>query len=185
MKAEPTRALHPIVGLASDSLLMNEVYQLRKRAWHARGISINGLQDGTWNDSHDAHATHWLIRGSNQELVGAARLCQHLPSHDLPDGLIPPVDQHTQIAVISRLVVDPEHQRHGIARDLDLARIEHARLAGCGTVIVSILNGSPRLRALELLGFAPYYSTEHSAPSGLPSIVLQLRLTTHAMDAPS
>jgi GNAT superfamily N-acetyltransferase len=172
----PTPDSGLMVETASDSALLEEIYPLRARVWAGRGVLIQDFGDGLWNDLHDTHATHWVMRRADGAIVASARICIHEPSEPLPDAIECHGLGGSKIAVLGRLVVDPEYQRSGISRLLDATRIAYARQQGCDAVLASTSAGAARVRSLQAIGFVEYYSVESAVPSGLPGVVLILRL---------
>ena len=73
-------------GTLSDALLA-EIGRLRVVSWEAygkRSVFASTWAAG-WTDSHDEHATHFVII-SGRMVIGAARQCVHIGGESLPDA---------------------------------------------------------------------------------------------------
>jgi GNAT superfamily N-acetyltransferase len=77
-----------------------------------------------------------------------------------PSGLVllhwyPTLDADQATAQITTLLVGAEHRRRGIGRLLVKAAAQAARVAGCGTLLVSVTPEQPALRQFcQATGFA-------------------------------
>ena len=102
-------------------------------------------------DEHDAHARHWAAFDGT-EMVAAARMCIHRMQDESPDA---PMFHERQlpspIATINRLVVHKTCRGLGIARQLDLCRIQTARESGAACVVISAFDW--RIKSVQALGF--------------------------------
>ena len=127
-------------------------FRLRFEVWSEEAELTNDVQaQGLITDAHDGHARHWAAF-DGEEIVGAARMCIHAIQEETPDA---PMFHGTRlpapIATINRLVVSKRWRRLGIARQLDLCRIQAARENGAACVVISAFNW--RINSLQALEF--------------------------------
>ncbi len=132
---------------------LDEISSLRVLVWKHQ-IETTAFSDKKWLDKHDFHAHHWVVLNEENSLVAAARLSVHYTVSDLPDHeeiehLLK--DSHCPIAMMSRLVVNPAHQRLGIAKELDVARIEKAKQLDCNFLAAQV--PTYRTKSIQALGF--------------------------------
>lgn len=120
--------------------LLKTIGAFRYQVWNHEGFQPGMRHEGTWLDTHDAVAIHWVVYRANQ-IIGSARLSIHTNATDLPDaddfaklGIFYPLP----IASLNRLVVCPASRGKGIARWLDQQRIEHAQRLGAKTIIAEV-----------------------------------------------
>lgn len=144
------------VDRLADRALFDAIIDLRTRVW-ATLVSFSVTTDELI-DQHDQHARHWVALSDNR-VVGAARLTVHDSLHDVPEAEClagvyssPPT---SPIGFMSRLVVDPNHRRHGIGRELDAVRIMAANAAGCRSILALVfeVSGQSRVNHLSAQGF--------------------------------
>ena len=85
-------------------------------------------------------------------LVASARSCVHHEQSDVPDAYYyTALKLPKSVASINRLVVDRAWRNLGIARALDLVRLEAAKDSGAECVVCA--TSGPRITALGKLGF--------------------------------
>lgn len=143
--------IHPI-----DSVLLEAIGRLRAQVWRAEDemtMKIFGDAD-IWTDPVDSQAYHWVVylRG---ELVASARLSIHASIADAPNSeafLDFGIQAKGPIASINRLVVAKSTRGLGIARALDLARLNKAKELGAHTVL-AVPAGHQRRQSLAKLGY--------------------------------
>lgn len=98
--------------------------------------------------------TRHLAAYCGDQIVGAARLSIHRSVSDLPDPLVyePFVSLIVSqpLASFNRLVLLRDHRKKGLARRLDIGRLEAARRLGCqtGVCYTSVTDRIERLRDL-------------------------------------
>lgn len=131
-------------------------YALRYRVWSKETQLLDSFeQKGIICDEHESHSRHWGAFSPDGSLVAAARLCIHDARTALPDEYCyTELDLPTPFASINRLVVSQCARNRGIAKELDLKRIEAAKKAGAASIVVASTSDS-RTRALQNLGFLP------------------------------
>jgi len=134
-------------------------YELRYRVWSKEASLVDSIQEmGVICDEHDTHARHWAAFSCQGTLVASARLCVHEKWQDVPEGdCYKELELTGPIASINRLIVEPSARNCGIAKKLDLQRIEAAKEAGA-SCIVAAPTSDLRILALKRLGFlsTPY-----------------------------
>jgi predicted GNAT family N-acyltransferase len=136
-----TRALDPAfviqhISAAEGTLsssLRETIGRLRIRAWDADGERPfhAAATDSIWLDRHDDTAEHFVVERDCM-VVAAARVSLHERESDLPDAEL--IAGYTEdlkwpVASINRLVVAPETRGCGLARALDIKRIEFVERA--------------------------------------------------------
>jgi len=136
----------------TGSELVPLTFRLRFEVWREEAELTNEVQaQGQITDAHDGHARHWAAF-DGEEIVAAARMCIHTLQEESPDA---PMFRGTQlpapIATINRLVVTKRWRRLGVARQLDLCRIQAARENGAACVVLSAFDW--RINSLQALGF--------------------------------
>lgn len=137
-----------------DTELITQTTELRAFVWD-KLIGRESFENGRWSDCHDDHAYHWGAVDTNSRLIASCRLCihdklDHFPDYDDIEGLL--VDcPAPPIAMMSRLVVHPAYQRHGIAKRLVQIRIQKAISKNCKSIMCEV----PFYRSpcYEALGF--------------------------------
>ena len=68
----------------ADAALIEEICRFRVRVWRQEGqLSSEAFGSGTWRDSVDDGALHWLIRDSRGRLAAAGRLSVHESLEDV------------------------------------------------------------------------------------------------------
>jgi GNAT superfamily N-acetyltransferase len=160
-----TRALDPAfviryvsvtAGTLSSSLL-ETIGRLRIRAWEADGERpAHAPATGSiWLDHHDDTAEHFVVEREGT-VVAAARVSLHERESDLPDREI--VAGYTEglkwpVASINRLAVAPEARGCGLARALDIKRIELAERAEGMSKILATTHIDGRISWLQQCGF--------------------------------
>lgn len=129
-------------------------YELRYRVWANEVQLIDSVHvAGVICDEHETHARHWGTFSPEGTLVASARLCIHDTQQHLPeDYCYTELDLPTPLASINRLVVEQCARNYGIAKQLDLQRIEAAKNAGVACIVAYSTNHM-RITALEKLGF--------------------------------
>ncbi|MGK7892783.1 MAG: GNAT family N-acetyltransferase [Xenococcus sp. (in: cyanobacteria)] len=143
------KALSPEI----DSFYLDAIAKLRVRVW-SHQLRETAFSAEKWCDEHDLHAFHWVVINEENELIASARLCIHNKIADLPDfeeiqGLV--TELPSPIAMMSRLVVSPLHQRKGISQKLDLARLQKAKQINAQSIILQV--PCYRRKIVEKLGF--------------------------------
>jgi GNAT superfamily N-acetyltransferase len=130
-------------------------YELRYRVWANEVPLIDSVHAaGVICDEHEAHSRHWGAFSSGGTLVASARLCIHDTQQYLPEEYCyTELDLPTPIASINRLVVEQSARNRGIAKQLDLQRIEAAKNAGAACIVAYSTNHR-RIKGLGKLGFA-------------------------------
>lgn len=133
---------------------LEKIYRLRVSAWQARVPHFPDI--AAWTDEFDSVGLHWAIWSGDQP-IAAARLTIHdrlqqVPHPEVFAPVLPP-DLPGPIAVLTRLVVGPDHGGKGLSRLLDEVRIAHATQMGCQHVIGSTYAGQKRLAAMQAMGF--------------------------------
>ncbi|MGD1852146.1 MAG: GNAT family N-acetyltransferase [Cyanophyceae cyanobacterium] len=136
-----------------DRSYLNAIGKLRVQVW-SNQLKDKAFSGEEWRDDHDLHAFHWVVMNEENQLIASARLCIHKNVVDLPDfeeiqELVRNLP--SPIAMMSRLVVSPLYQRSGIARKLDLARLQKAMQTNAQSIILQV--PSYRSKAIEKLGF--------------------------------
>lgn len=135
---------------------MDEIGMLRISSWkNEKGINTEFFAQEKWVDDLDKDAHHWVVLCQGQ-IVASARMSFHdsyasvpysTPDYesifDLYGGL--------PIASINRLVVDPAVRGYGLARLLDVARVNFAISNGAKMITAQPLEG--RVSALKQLEF--------------------------------
>ena len=132
---------------------LDDILSLRVLVWEHQ-IGMTTFLDRRWLDEHDFHAHHWIVLNEDNSLMASARLCVHCTVSGLPDyeeigHLLQ--DSHCPVAMMSRLVVNPAYQRLGIAKELDIARIEKAKQLDCNFLAAQV--PIYRMRSIQALGF--------------------------------
>lgn len=143
--------------LVASDLDLGALAQLRSEAWRQKYPDY-ALHVDDWTDNHEETSDHFVVAIGN-EIAGAARLSYVTqPKHydqfaDDPScsefikGRRPP------LAVFSRLVVRPCYRGKGVARALDLKRLDVARAKEVSTGLIWVHAGSRRFAAVQDLGF--------------------------------
>ncbi|MEL6261358.1 MAG: GNAT family N-acetyltransferase [Cyanobacteria bacterium J06626_6] len=139
--------------LETTPLYLEAIAQLRASVWNQQ-LQTAVFSETKWSDAHDQHAFHWIVLNEQNNLIASARLCVHQSVSELPDsqeieGLLPELP--TPIAMMSRLVVEPSYQRLGIARRLDIRRLERAGQIGAKSLVLQV--PGYRRTSVERLGF--------------------------------
>lgn len=170
--------LSPVVEVTERAVL-DRIFRLRVDAWREHVAVPDGMVE--WRDHHDEVGRHFAIL-CGDEPVAAARLTVHSSIEDLPEadayrGIL--ASNPVPVAAFSRCVVHPEYRGRGLARQLDLARLEAARVADVKRAVVHV-HAQERIPRLCNLGFA--YGGEGARESagtfveGLRSLVLEAQL---------
>ncbi len=135
---------------------IGEIGALRIRAWRNEpGVDPRFFAQSTWIEPLDQTAHHWVVT-HNDEVVAAARMTFHSTIDDVPYMQLVPTEhrqalRHRSLASINRLVVDPRFRGRGLARQLDLVRLDLARQLGAEVVVAQ--PQLSRLNSLSRLGF--------------------------------
>lgn len=136
--------------------LLDEVFQLRARAWRARAPKFPA-DVVSWSDAFDADSKHFVACQVDGSPVAAARLTVTDAVHKGPDfETYRALDCYAfekPLSFLSRLVVCPHHAGRGLAQALDETRLSVARELGCKTVLASTRTGERRIHQLEGYGF--------------------------------
>ena len=113
-------------------------FRLRFEVWDGETeLKAQIRERGLICDDHDAHARHWAAFNGD-ELVAAARVCIHESQQEIPDApVFGQMRLSTPIASINRLVVKKQWRGQGIARQLDILRIQAAREGNAACVVVT------------------------------------------------
>jgi GNAT superfamily N-acetyltransferase len=123
--------------------------ELRSRVWrHEVGKAVG---PDRMTDDLDNQGVHFgvFVQG---ELVACARLTFHRTLGEVPDGdLLAPMLKDGPFAMLSRMVVHPEHRGKGYARALDEARFAWAKEHGVNRLLVAATKR--RVGALQAEGF--------------------------------
>jgi GNAT superfamily N-acetyltransferase len=166
-----------------DVHLMQQVYQLRARAWKARNARFpHHIQ--SWCDPFDASSNHFIACVAHDHPVAAARLTLASAIAQGPDAEcyhdVPEIEYSSPIGFLSRLVVCPDYAGRGLSSALDVVRIKAAAEFGCKSLLVCSSSGEKRVRQLEGFGFKRLYIARVQATGALACIekptVLGLRL---------
>lgn len=117
---------------------INEMGKLRIIAWEKEGIIPDLIAKKVWLDELDKSAIHWILL-EDEKLVASARMTLHNSVAEVPySEMFAKFDlSHLKspVAALNRLVVNPKYKGEGIARQLDIARIETAKEIGIKTII--------------------------------------------------
>jgi predicted GNAT family N-acyltransferase len=114
-------------------------------------LSTQCRQQRMITDSHDEHARHWAAFEGDM-LVASGRMCIHNVQEEIPDELnFQEIELPTPIATINRLVVRKNWRKLGLARQLDLCRVQAARENSAACVVVSAFDW--RIGPLHECGF--------------------------------
>jgi GNAT superfamily N-acetyltransferase len=163
---------------AQDAELLSASRKLRAVVWNAQAhVGHDIFPTDGWADSHDDHAIHFAIRTGSGEVIAAARLCIHSFMRDFPDyedieNLLPqlqPLKLQPPIGMMNRLVVHPHHQGKGLAKLLDIVRLQKAAEVGCQSMLVEV--PEYRRKAVESIGFNYVGSAVDQSPikeAGIP-----------------
>jgi hypothetical protein len=142
-------------GTLSDALLA-EIGRLRLMSWEADGARSVFASDSAagWTDSHDEHATHFVIV-ADEMMIGAARQCVHIEGEPLPDAEV--LGDYANAgrwpaAFWNRLVVHPDFWGRRYSGILDNARLESAEQV-CARSIFATCHIEHRVSKLARLGF--------------------------------
>jgi predicted GNAT family N-acyltransferase len=160
--------------------MLERIYALRERVWRSEPDLLDPTSltpDAVLlRDAYETDSLHWVITVGG-EVVAAARLCIRADAHNLPNmqaeyRLLEPLPG--PIALLSRLVVQPDMRRQGLSRALTDVRMDAARARGANCVVVE---AGPNLiapfRQRGFLALGPC----HSEPWDLvPFILMALRL---------
>lgn len=134
MMPTTTHEIGPAIRV-SDPQTLAEIYRFRVQVWKATGtLADRAFADGQWQDAHDPTAMHWVIRGGDGRILGAARLTlhQHLSEvDDAEDYLHYGLELPPPIAAPARVVVCPSARGQGLGGKLLQAQDEAAIAAGC------------------------------------------------------
>jgi GNAT superfamily N-acetyltransferase len=105
-----------------DPGALEEIYAFRAAVWQsAGGLAPGAFPAGHWRDAHDAAAMHWVVRGTDDRLLAAARLTLHPTLEEVPEAeeyLRYGLRLSGPIAAPARVVVCPSVQRLGLGRRL-------------------------------------------------------------------
>ena len=128
--------------------LVNRAYlgEDSRRGWTTEAHLLDGLRT-------DAHELGRLLATPGVTILMA---------RDAADQLIGSVYLETKPPdlYLGMLSVDPDQQAHGVGRQLLAAAEAHARQAGCGGVLISVISVRAELIAwYERLGFQPTGAT--------------------------
>jgi GNAT superfamily N-acetyltransferase len=125
---------------------------LRQRVWSE--AMREPLTRDDLIEPFDATARHWMVFDGDH-VVAAARLSIHARVEDVPEACclvgVLPRQPPAPIGFLSRLVVAPEHRRHGLGRQLDEIRIEAAVEAGCRSLLALVFDVSGDARVKQFL----------------------------------
>ena len=154
---------------------IDEIGILRAYVWSLHSAFSKSLLDnsGRFLDKWEVQSYHFAIFLSDSKtIVASARLTIGENPTEVPYAQVLEDAGHKfsyPLAVISRLVVHPDHRGRGLSKLLDNVRLQCAREKG-SKVIVGI--SFTREDALINLGFEPHFrlsSEEISALAGLQS----------------
>lgn len=168
-----------IIDISGREDCLDQVGRLRVAAWKTETGATPEME--CWVDPVDrVPGTHLFAIFAGDRIVASARLTVHARLDEAPDAPVyagvltePPL---APIAVLSRLVVHPDHRRMGYGTALDQYRIERARELGCRTIVGS--SSAPRrIAQLEALGFHVAGRQNHNPHAafsgrGLQSVLL-------------
>ena len=125
---------------------------LRQRVWSE--AMREPLTRDDLIEPFDATARHWMVFDGDH-VVAAARLSIHARVEDVPEACclvgVFPRQPPAPIGFLSRLVVAPEHRRHGLGRQLDEIRIEAAVVAGCRSLLALVFDVSGEARVKQFI----------------------------------
>ncbi len=165
----------------SDFIVLKQAFELRLTTWKTEGYQPEGSTAVEWSDDWDKRARHWIARAGNERIVAAARMTFHESLSNLPDritfiperlgGCVLP------FVILSRLVVSPDHRRHGLCKLLDRIRIDAAIEMGAKTALGSVRQNLLREAMLRKGGWKDVYELGHSMlGQHVPCVVLALDL---------
>lgn len=138
----------------TDLEAIREIARLRARVWIEEGVhGPERFPDGMWLDRQDLAARHFAAVHEGV-IVAAARISVHPTADGVPYARAyrrynPRLPE--PVASFNRLVVDRPHRRRGLARALDLARLEAGTADGARSVVIVV--PPSRMTALIALGF--------------------------------
>lgn len=138
---------------------LEQIHAVRQQAWLDKYPTF-AEHIAAWEDGFEESATHFLAL-EGDAVLGVARFSQSGDAQirkqfaHAPAMLAFISTLSRPIGVISRLSVHPAARGKGIARQLDEARIAHARQAGCSHIVCEVKAGAHREKALARLGFLP------------------------------
>jgi hypothetical protein len=125
----------------------------------AATLPAHAAKSGAWRDAHDLHARHWIVRNESGAVCAAARLCVHAVVAELPDAAAwgSALDAWPgPYASLNRLTVRADRRGRGLARALDIVRLDAAAAVGARTAVGTLMPPDGllgRLAALRALGF--------------------------------
>jgi len=126
---------------------------LRHEVWSSGGSILHLGDQAMIADPLDETAFHWGAYVSGR-LVASARLSIHDDLRGAPDGyLFAELPVPFPIASINRMVVHFEYRSRGIARAIDMLRIQKARECGCRTMIAAPVKEGGSIPRLRSYGF--------------------------------
>lgn len=150
----------------ADSRDLKKIGELRHDVWTSEGVYVpdfDGSPRGVWLDDQDTSATHFIVEVAGK-MIASARVSTHHELSTLPDieWLEPMAPKLTTPCVsLNRLVVNQEYRGLGIARHLDMMRMNYSFDIGAKSAVV-IGVGENRVKAIEALGF----EFSHYLPTG-------------------
>jgi predicted GNAT family N-acyltransferase len=132
--------------------LVRLTFPLRYAVWQDEAELTSSVRaQELITDEHDEHARHWAAF-DGREMLAAARMCIHGVQEESPDApMFHDRNLPSPIATINRLVVRKTCRGLGIARQLDLCRIQAAREGGAACVVISAFDW--RIKSVQALGF--------------------------------
>jgi GNAT superfamily N-acetyltransferase len=178
-RTSPAPMNTPIIDIAARADWLEQIGRIRVAAWKTETGATPDMD--CWIDPIDRDPNSRLYAiFDGDRIVASARLTIHASLAEAPDA---PVytgvlseSPAAPIAVLSRLVVHPDHRRLGYGTALDRHRLETARTLGCRTIVGS--SSAPRrIAQLEALGFHVAGRQNHNPHAafsgrGLQSVLL-------------
>jgi GNAT superfamily N-acetyltransferase len=154
----------------ADDALLDDSFRLRVVAWRASGIELSFFRDDRWQDEHDDHSLHWIVRAEDGHILASARMCIHdsiAETPDAPDWADKPHSIVGRVASLNCLVIDPSMRGQGLPKEFDSVRIRVAREQGC-KYVVGVTWVPSRMCDLQSAGFIDF------GPSSLSDLTSQV-----------
>ncbi|MCI5144298.1 MAG: hypothetical protein D3923_01935 [Candidatus Electrothrix sp. AR3] len=156
---------------------MNKIGKLRSEVWNNEGcLKESVCKENRWFDELDSKSIHWAVFHNNT-IAASARLTCLNANDEIPHlDEFSPYDMkiNDPYGFMSRLVVGNNYRQEGIAKKLDVLRINEARRLGLNKIIV--LPTHDRVKSLSKLNFIYF------GKSGVdPEEMLDLSIQTYVM----
>ncbi len=144
----------------ADNSLLPQIYEFRVKCWieskYGHLVSEKAFSSGM-HDSLDHSAKHWVMHNEENRLIGSGRV-NILPTlDDFPSDLETNEfkrligDWHTNVAFISRLVIEQKYRYMGLSKDFDYARLRYLKESEARIVVAYA--HPERLKTLYSYGF--------------------------------